>query len=199
MMYMYCLPYSTSYQILNGAVTSHIRVHAISRECCTHFCERQKSRCTVQQLHTVGNKEKNIYYDGTLNLYSSKRLPSVRNVVDITQICACASFTLIVRTSGLNSSLICVSAVFVLGECMKRMWNTVNTIFQKRYVQFEWLNMWTGIFEYPPFVSARSLLLRVVNSNAFSKSGYAPTFVSHIIGTRKWTRIHPFWLKFWFF
>jgi hypothetical protein len=57
------------YQILRSAVTSHIRVHALSRECCTRLCERQRLDVQFHKCDTVGNKEKDIYYDGALNLY----------------------------------------------------------------------------------------------------------------------------------
>lgn len=131
--------------------------------------------------------------------YSSKRPPSFRNLVDITKVCACASFTLIVWTSGLHSSLICVSAVFLLCECMKRMRDIVNITLQNRYVQFDWLNMWTGICEYPPICVSPQLTSKGCQFECFHSSGYTPNFISHIIGTRKWTRVHPFWLEFWFF
>jgi len=52
--------------------------------------------------------------------YISKRPPSVWNLVD-TRVCTSASFTLIVRTLVLKSSVMCVIAVFLLDECRKRM------------------------------------------------------------------------------
>jgi hypothetical protein len=56
--YIYCLPYSTTHQILYSAVTLHIRVHALSRECCTRFCERQSLDVQFNNCDTVGNKKK---------------------------------------------------------------------------------------------------------------------------------------------
>jgi hypothetical protein len=152
MLYVYCLPYSTIKCCIVLLLCTYAFMHLAENAVHVSVSDQVQMYSSTTATH-VGKKKRIFITVAPLTCtYISKRSQSsVRNLVDMTVVCACISFMLIVWTPRLHSSLISVSVVFVLGECVKRMWGTVNTTLQKKYVQFEWLNIWICILKYTPF------------------------------------------------